>query len=73
MATPAANSGQGLARNQWRIEYYDLMGMNMMTINSTNIDPTDPVNANLQGGTEMDSWGDIEGGSLAICRTPFYL
>ena len=52
-------------------------------VNSTHLVLPDPaampepvvthLDTNLQGGSELGSWGDIEGGSLAICRTPFYL
>ena len=67
----SSTTGQGLATNQWRIEYYDLTQMSMTTLNSTDL--RTPVNTDLQGGSEIDNWGAIEGGSLAICRTPFYL
>ena len=64
----AETAGQGLATNQWRIEYYNMMDGHT-SFNSTNIyEETD-----LSGDFDEAAWGDLEGDSLSLCRTPFYM
>ena len=62
------NFGQGLATNQWRIEYYNAMEGHT-SFNSTDL----YVATSLSDQFDPSTWGDIEGDSLSICRTPFYM
>ena len=61
-------SGQGLATNQWRIEYYNAFE------GHTSFDSTDLYDVTyLSSGFDPATWGEIEGDSLSLCRTPFYM
>ena len=62
------NSGQGLASNQWRIEYYNAFDGHT-SFNSTDIYEVTSLSADYDENT----WGDLEGDSLSLCRTPFYM
>ena len=61
--------GQGLATNQWRIEYYNSMDGHT-SFNSTDLYESSSLTGSFD---PADKWGDIEGDSLSLCRTPFYM
>ena len=66
--------GQGLATNQWRIEYFNAFEGHT-SFNSTDIAAEyDSITASdISGQFDAATWGDLEGDSLSLCRTPFYM
>ena len=62
------NEGQGLATNQWRIEYYNAFDGHT-SFNSTDL----YEDTSLNGRFTFSFWGELEGDSLSLCRTPFYM
>ena len=64
-----AGSGQGLAPNQWRIEYFNATGH--VYINSTDLGKTELETNALSAASAMEF--PLEEANVYICRTPFYL
>ena len=64
-----AGSGQGLAPNQWRIEYFNATGH--VYINSTDLGKTEGDSKALSAASA--ALYPLEEAALYICRTPFYL
>ena len=61
-------SGLGLATNQWRIEYYNAFEGHT-SFDSATLHETTSLSADY----DFTEWGGLEGDSVTICRTPFYL
>ena len=64
-----AGSGQGLAPNQWRIEYFNATGH--VYINSTDLGKDEGDSKALSAAS--GALFPLEEAALYICRTPFYL
>lgn len=64
-----AGSGQGLAPNQWRIEYFNATGH--VYINSTDLGKDEGDTKALSDAS--GALFPLEEAALYICRTPFYL
>ena len=64
-----AGSGQGLAPNQWRIEYFNATGH--VYINSTDLGKGEDQTLGYSDAAAANY--PLEEASLYICRTPFYL
>ena len=63
------NPGQGLAPNQWRIEYFNATGH--VYINSTDLGKSQDDTLGYSDASAVNY--PLEEASLYICRTPFYL
>ena len=69
VADATTGSGQGLAPNQWRIEYFNATGH--VYINSTDLGKDQDATLGYSDASAVNY--PLEEAGLYICRTPFYL